>query len=213
MSLARRLTWTIAALTTGLLLVALTPLGAMRGIRLAVHLAYDEYLELRMVDATAMYVEAARAVLHTPSSGYPELVEELTAAQREIHRFLDYQVTQPPEAPEHERTELTIANHSRGVIAGILVEAQAALRRPRDDGRAEAGPNDPIPPAIRADMQARIQSVLDDLHGLSDQTAHEITDSHDRVFQRIRRAMLVSGCLALATLAGVVVLSLIQYRG
>jgi signal transduction histidine kinase len=200
MRLARRLTYTILACCTGLILLALIPLWVMHGVGSAIHLAYDEYKELRMVEAAGHRLALASGLLGRGRDP-GELRAELEGAVRELDAFVRFQANQSSDEPEHESQEMRIALEARGDIDGLLADW------PTGGAGPDAGHPEP------AEMRPRIDAIAAELGNLSDQTAREIADSHRHVLGGISRAMIVSVTLALLTGAGVVGLSLIQYRG
>ena len=202
MTLARRLTRTIIALTLGLTLMALTPLWVMSGIRASVHLAYDEYKELRMVDGAVLHLGAILGLLHGTEPDGGEIASELEQADAELGRFLVFQQTQSTEAEEHEGNEHRIAGRTREHIVELQrLVAEAAVGGGRLS-QARAG-----------ELRGGVEATLEQLRTLSDQTAAGIEQSQARVFDRIAQAMVISSALALLTCAGVIHLSVVQYRG
>lgn len=104
MTLARRITLKICALSAALFLVAMSAAWGLLAARKSVRIARDEYVELRMILNLDQHLMAVRGMIEAGAT--PESANaELSAATRELRNLLGFQDQQHRDIAPHEEEE------------------------------------------------------------------------------------------------------------
>jgi len=197
MTLARRMMYKIVALALSLSLFGGAAVWGLRSSQVAVRIARDEYLELRMVLDIDEHLVAARGLL-AKGGARQEVIDELAVANRRIHEFRVFQDTQPRDIEEHEEEESLLL---QPVLAN-LEEVIDRLSEPSDTIAAE-----PAGEAI-----ARVDRGRNTLKMLAAELDETIASANDRSSRTLFMSLALLAGLLVLIIVATTAINTAQYR-
>jgi len=139
MTLAKRMTLKICALSATLLLVSGSAAWGLLAARKSVRIARDEYAELRIILNLDKHLMAAKGLIEAGATSESS-VAEMSAAMRELQNFLDFQSKQHKDIAPHEEEEGEYLQVLEGDVRNVLA-LLTAQSVPMDAGAALASLN------------------------------------------------------------------------
>lgn len=196
-TLSRKLLFTNLALVMGLLVVGVTSLWGLVGLRRSTLDAVDEYEEVRFVEKAIVHMTSARVLLKSRPPDAAAIGRSIDGAMRALKGFLAFQAIEGELDKEHQDQEI----HNAGRALTKLKVAMAIMRNV-DGGE--------LPGDLAANVTAQVDAVLMELAILEQETSVAGTraEAKRQASTTIVTVLVLCGLIV----AGAITVSVVGYR-
>lgn len=197
MTLARKIFWKNAAVLVGMILLGVAGLVGLRALRGDVHIALDEYGELRVVERTGLHLSAAQGLMRDDHPRIEAIAAEIDAAIAQIQQFDELQKSNAEGSPHHEEVEQVLGRAALSRLREVKahLESEELFR----DSRRE--------------QLAVIENVLADMNRMSREGDSLVAETQQRATRKLHQTMLAMMVLSIVIILAAIAVAVWQYHG